>query len=126
MERKTRIAIRHMNTQTFSPHRHDLEVLRAIAMVLIILFHGSLSFFDSPWPIQDSQRNETLAVIFLVIHGFEMPLFFVMSGFFHRNDVAYAGDEGVVRASISKNLHAVGVWSYHRCPSYTLAQREIG
>ena len=71
-----------MNTQTFSPYRHDLEVLRAIAMVLIILFHGSMSFFDAPWPIQDSQGNETLAVIFLVIHGFEMPLFFVMSGFF--------------------------------------------
>lgn len=82
MERKARIAIRHMNTQTFSPYRHDLEVLRGIAMVLIILLHGSLSFFNTPWPVQDGPGDETLAVIFLVIHGFQMPLFFVMSGFF--------------------------------------------
>ena len=71
-----------MNTHTFSPYRHDLEVLRAIAMLLIILFHGSLAYFDVPWPIQDAQANEGLAVIFLVIHGFQMQLFFVMSGFF--------------------------------------------
>ena len=71
-----------MNTHTLSPYRHDLEVLRAIAMLLIILFHGSLSFFDAPWPIQDAQANEGLAVIFLVTHGFQMHLFFVMSGFF--------------------------------------------
>lgn len=71
-----------MNTHTFSPYRHDLEVLRAIAMWLIILFHGSLAYFDAPWPIQDVQGNEGLAVVFLVIHGFQMQLFFVMSGFF--------------------------------------------
>ena len=71
-----------MNTHTFSPYRHDLEVLRAIAMLLIILFHGSLAYFDAPWPIQDAQANEGLVVIFLVIHGFQMQLFFVMSGFF--------------------------------------------
>lgn len=71
-----------MNTHTFSPYRHDLEVLRAIAMVLIIFFHGAMSFFDAPWPIQDVHQNETLSVIFLVIHGFQMPLFFVMSGYF--------------------------------------------
>ena len=71
-----------MNTHSLSPYRHDLEVLRAIAMLLIILFHGSLAYFDAPWPIQDAQANEGLAVVFLVIHGFQMQLFFVMSGFF--------------------------------------------
>ena len=71
-----------MNTHTPFTYRHDLEVLRTIAMLLIILFHGSLSFFSAPWPVQDVQTNEGLGVIFLVIHGFQMPLFFVMSGFF--------------------------------------------
>ena len=71
-----------MNIHILSPYRHDLEVLRAIAMLLIILFHGSLAYFNAPWPIQDTQANEGLAVIFLVIHGFQMQLFFVMSGFF--------------------------------------------
>ena len=71
-----------MNTHTPSTHRHDLEALRAIAMLLIIPFHGSLSFIEAPWVIQDVQKNEGFGVIFLVIHGFQMPLFFVMSGFF--------------------------------------------
>ena len=71
-----------MHISFSSDHRHDLEALRALAMLLIIFFHGALSFFDAPWPIQDAQRNEGIAVIFLVIHGFQMPLFFAMSGFF--------------------------------------------
>ena len=71
-----------MNTYSLSPYRHDLEILRAIAMMLIILFHGSLAYFDAPWPIQDAKANEGLAVVFLVIHGFQLQLFFVMSGFF--------------------------------------------
>jgi peptidoglycan/LPS O-acetylase OafA/YrhL len=71
-----------METRTAFTHRHDLEVLRAIALLLIIAFHGSLSFFYVPWPIQDVQKNEGIGVIFLVIHGFQMPLFFAMSGFF--------------------------------------------
>ena len=71
-----------METRTPFNHRHDLEVLRAIALLLIIAFHGSLSFFDVPWPVRDVQKNEGIGVVFLVIHGFQMPLFFAMSGFF--------------------------------------------
>ena len=71
-----------MNTRTSSDHRHDLEALRALAMLLVIAFHGSLAFFDVPWPVRDVQKNEGFGVFFLVIHGFQMPLFFVTSGFF--------------------------------------------
>ena len=71
-----------MDIRTSSTHRHDLEALRAIAMLSFIVFHGSLSFFDVPWPIQDVQRNEGIGVALLVIRGFQMPLFFAMSGFF--------------------------------------------
>ena len=71
-----------MDTRTHSNRRHDLEALRALAMLLIIVFHGSLAFFNVPWPIRDVQRNEGFGVFFLVIHGFQMPLFFVTSGFF--------------------------------------------
>ena len=63
-------------------HRHDLEALRALAMLLIIAFYGSLAFFDVPWPVRDLQKNEGFGVFFLVVHGFQMPLFFVTSGFF--------------------------------------------
>ncbi len=71
-----------MDIRTPSDHRHDLEALRALAMLLVIVFHGSLAFFNVPWPVRDVQRNEGFGVFFLVIHGFQMPLFFMTSGFF--------------------------------------------
>ena len=51
-------------------------------MLLIIAFYGSLAFFDVPWPVRDVQKNEGFGVVFLVVHGFQMPLFFLTSGFF--------------------------------------------
>ena len=71
-----------MDTRIPPNHRHDLEALRALAMLLIIAFYGSLAFFDVPWPVRDLQKNEGFGVFFLVVHGFQMPVFFVTSGFF--------------------------------------------
>jgi len=51
-------------------------------MLLIIAFYGSLAFFDVPWPVRDVQRNEGFGVFFVVVHGFQMPVFFLTSGFF--------------------------------------------
>ena len=62
--------------------RHDLDALRAVAMLLGIVLHASLAFFDAPWPVQDTQKNAGLGIVFGLIHGFRMPVFFVMSGFF--------------------------------------------
>ena len=71
-----------MDNYASPTHRHDLEALRALAMLLIITFYGCLSFFNGPWPIQDVQKNEGFGVFVLVVHGFQMPLFFLTSGFF--------------------------------------------
>ncbi len=62
--------------------RHDLDALRAFAMLLGIVLHGALMFL---WPVQDeiSQGEEDLlGLVIAWIHGFRMPLFFLMSGFF--------------------------------------------
>lgn len=67
---------------TGSARRHDLDALRAIAMLLGIVLHGALSFFPMAWMVQDSQRSEWFAIPFALIHGFRMPLFFMLSGFF--------------------------------------------
>ena len=85
---------------------HDLDALRAFAMLLGIVLHGVLSFFPVPiWPAQDLQQPEinvpaALAAPFEsvglkvpadyspyefmlhAIHGFRLPLFFLVSGFF--------------------------------------------
>ena len=85
---------------------HDLDALRAFAMLLGIVLHGVLSFFPVPiWPAQDLQQPEINVPAALVaplksaglkvpadyspyefmlhaIHGFRLPLFFLVSGFF--------------------------------------------
>ncbi len=62
--------------------RHDLDALRAVAMLLGIGLHGALSFSDVPWVVQDTRQNDAFGLFVAVVHGFRMPAFFVMSGFF--------------------------------------------
>ena len=57
---------------------HDLDALRAVAMILGIALHGALSFVPFPWSVQDSEQHEFFGTFFTVIHGFRMPVFFVM------------------------------------------------
>lgn len=64
------------------PRRHDLDALRAIAMALGLVLHGVLSLVDLPWPVQDEQKSEALGALFFFIHGFRMPVFFLLSGYF--------------------------------------------
>jgi surface polysaccharide O-acyltransferase-like enzyme len=71
-----------MNTNTSLARRSDLDALRAAAMLLGIVLHASLSFFPSFWMVSDSRQEPAFGAVFSAIHGFRMPLFFVMSGFF--------------------------------------------
>ena len=68
-----------------SDRRHDLDALRAFAMLLGIVLHAAISFipgFGLFWGVQDSQANGLYGVVFWSIHGWRMPLFFLVSGFF--------------------------------------------
>ena len=67
---------------TATSRRHDLDALRAVAMLLGIGLHAALSFIPGFWPVQDSLHNDTFSLFFSAIHGFRMPLFFLISGFF--------------------------------------------
>jgi peptidoglycan/LPS O-acetylase OafA/YrhL len=62
--------------------RPDLDALRASAMFLGIVLHTALSFFPSLWVVTDSRQNSAFGTLVAAIHGFRMPLFFVMSGYF--------------------------------------------
>lgn len=62
--------------------RHDLDALRAVAMLLGIALHAALSFAGTPWTVQDSRSSPAFHLFFEAIHGFRMPLFFLLSGFF--------------------------------------------
>ena len=62
--------------------RHDLDALRAFAMLLGIALHAALSFAPVPWIVQDTRQNDGFALFFQAVHGFRMPLFFLVSGYF--------------------------------------------
>ncbi|MBM3954763.1 MAG: hypothetical protein FJ309_09135 [Planctomycetes bacterium] len=62
--------------------RHDLDALRAFAMLLGIALHAAMSFFPSPWPVQDSRQSPLYGLAIGLVHGFRMPLFFLVSGCF--------------------------------------------
>ena len=66
-----------------SERRHDLDALRAFAMLLGIALHGAIPYAPGfPWTIQDSRTSEVFLLLFMIIHGFRMPLFFLISGYF--------------------------------------------
>ena len=65
--------------------RHDLDALRAVAMLLGIALHGAMSFIPGMgafWGVQDTQNHQAFGVLLAAVHGFRMPLFFLVSGFF--------------------------------------------
>lgn len=62
--------------------RNDLDALRSFAMVLGLVVHASLAFFPIPWIVHDTRPSGVLPIVFVVIHGFRMPLFFLLSGYF--------------------------------------------
>ncbi len=64
------------------PRRHDMDALRAFAMLLGIILHAALSMTGGPWIVQDRASSPLLGLTVSAIHGFRMPLFFLLSGFF--------------------------------------------
>ncbi len=68
---------------------HDLDALRGFAMLLGIFLHAAIFLIPGDsWPVQDPWANTVPAnrnfygVVMFGIHGFRMPLFFLLSGFF--------------------------------------------
>jgi len=51
-------------------------------MLLGIVLHAALSFAPIPWIVQDTRQSEFFYYLNSFIHGFRMPLFFLVSGFF--------------------------------------------
>jgi peptidoglycan/LPS O-acetylase OafA/YrhL len=72
-----------MDTSHTSSRRHDLDALRAAAMLLGIAYHVALSFaLGFPWMVQDSHQNQGSYLFQAAVHGFRMPMFMLVSGFF--------------------------------------------
>lgn len=73
------------NSTQADTRRHDLDALRAFAMLLGIVLHGAMSFIPGGgvlWGVQDSHADPLYGVLLASIHGWRMALFFLVSGFF--------------------------------------------
>ena len=66
------------------PRRPELDALRAFAMLLGVALHAALTFFPGVWPVQDRTAgyHGPWEELFFAVHGFRMPAFFLLSGFF--------------------------------------------
>ena len=51
-------------------------------MLLGIAFHAALSFTGGPWLVQDLKTNAVFGWFADALHGFRMPLFILVSGYF--------------------------------------------
>ncbi len=80
---------------------HALDALRAAMMLLGILLHGVVSYgptdFGNDWPIQDPNTHVLWDLAAGFIHVFQMPVFFVMAGFFTAMLVERRGPGGMFR-----------------------------
>ena len=73
----------NMSVSTHSERFHDLDAVRAGALLLGVALHTTMSFIEPQvWLIKDASSSTGLAVLFYVIHMFRMMTFFVMAGFF--------------------------------------------
>jgi fucose 4-O-acetylase-like acetyltransferase len=72
-----------MSNQTApGDRRHDLDALRTFAMLLGIVLHAALAYTGAGWIVSDDRVSAGLGMLVPAIHGFRMPLFFLLSGFF--------------------------------------------
>ncbi len=75
-------------TETQGARFHELDALRAFAMLLGIVLHAALFFVPDLWSKAYSaegypdQVSGAYTLMFFAIHGFRMPVFFLLSGFF--------------------------------------------
>ena len=104
---------------------HDLDALRGFAMLLGIALHTALGFLPGLWPVEDSTATweGPYDDILFVIHGFRMPVFFLMSGFFTAMLWRRRGLGSLLRHRFRRVLLPLGDRADHGRPAHQLAER---
>ncbi len=77
---------------------HSLDAVRALALLLGVALHASMSFIPGMlpgvWATVDAAPSVALGQLFFVTHIFRMSLFFVIAGFFARLLYLRSGPRG--------------------------------
>jgi fucose 4-O-acetylase-like acetyltransferase len=105
--------------------RSDLDALRALAMLLGIALHAALAYIGGFWVVNDREQAPALGLLVAGVHGFRMPMFFLLSGFFSAMLWERRGTAGLVShrtrrillpfvlscCTILPIMHAVTTWA---------------
>lgn len=91
---------------------HDFDALRSFVMLLGILLHACVFLLPiDQWPVQDQYARSTeltrnpYAWLISIIHGFRMPVFFLLSGFF----TAMLWESRGIRRLVQHRLKRIGL-----------------
>jgi peptidoglycan/LPS O-acetylase OafA/YrhL len=108
-----------------SAHRLPaMDNLRALAMLGGVLFHASLA--HSPlmyplWPTADAGQSAVIDLFAWFLHGFRMPVFFLVAGYFSAHLLARHGMSGLFRQRGARVLLPLLVF----LPLASLAMQEL-
>jgi peptidoglycan/LPS O-acetylase OafA/YrhL len=77
---------------------HALDLVRAAALLLGIVFHAALSLLPGfeLWLVMDQERSWPVAWLAFVLHTFRMTTFFLLAGYFGRLVLVRRGAKGFV------------------------------
>lgn len=91
---------------------HGLDAARAIALMLGVILHASMSYLPLPvWPIPDAETSTGAYVAFFAIHLFRMTAFFVIAGLFAQMLMARRGTWGFTKNRLARIANPLfGMW----------------
>jgi glucans biosynthesis protein C len=77
---------------------HALDAVRALALILGVFFHATMSFMPGTqlWVVVDDDRSAVMSGTFFLLHIFRMTMFFFVAGFFARLSLQKRGMQGFV------------------------------
>ncbi|MEM1330123.1 MAG: acyltransferase family protein [Planctomycetota bacterium] len=101
-ERDLSVALPQRDQPVPSARRHDLDAIRSFAMLLGLVLHAALAYIGMGWPVSDEPTVPMLGAIVAIIHGFRMPLFFLLSGFFAAMLLRRRGLRGLLKHRIAR------------------------
>lgn len=93
-----------MASNNESTRLHAFDNARAVMMWLGIVLHVSINHltFPTPIPWKDPQTSVAADVLFLVIHTFRMPVFFLLSGFLAAMMLEARGADAMLRNRVRR------------------------
>ncbi len=91
---------------------HELDAVRALALLLGVALHGVMSFMTPRiWIVGDVSTDAGFNVAFYVIHLFRMTTFFILAGFFARMMLQKRGIGGFIGNRLKRiALPLVAFW----------------